>query len=534
MNTLFYHKLQKQCLLALLSGILFFASWPPIGFPFILFVVFTPLFFINSSELKWSEYFFVIFVFCIISVGSTCCWVLINAHWWYLIGILWQALLMTLPFLLFYKMKNKFSEPFALFAFLSAWISYEFIALNFNYNFPWLLLGNGFANYPKYIQWYEYTGVLGGSTWIVVINILIYLIFRLKKKMLGIVTICFIAIPIIFSIILYNTTTDDGKKIEVVIVQPNFNPLTEKFPDGKHYIHFEKQMSILTGLANAVATPETKIVVFPETAIIQGVWDGNVQEVIKNKKLDSFFKKHPNVNLLTGIEVYASAAAKENSIFVPTRFEENIGYHELFNSTLLINPSKGFTFQNKCRLLPFSERVPFTNLKIANKICCRLNIDNGITADKIQRVLTLDDGLKVAPVICYESLFGSYVTNYIKKGANVIFIISNDGWWGESAGHKQHFSYARLRAIENRRSVVRSANTGISAIINKRGDIVVSIKSFKREALRSTVTLNNKQTFYSMCGDYLGLLFMTITLFIGGFYHTNTMRTKQFKSTNNN
>jgi len=534
MNALLIHNPQKYYLLALLSGILFFASWPPIGFPFILFITFAPLFFINSNELTLGQYYSVILLFCVISVGSTCYWVLINGHWWYLIGIVWQALLMTLPFLLFYKMKNKFSEPFALFAFLSAWISYEFIALHFNYNFPWLLLGNGFAHYPKYVQWYEYTGVLGGSTWIVAINILIYLFIKLKQKMLGMVTICFIAIPIICSILLYNNTTDNGKKIEVVIVQPNFNPLTEKFPDGKHYIPFEKQMSILTGLANAVATPETKIVVFPETAIIQGVWDDDIEDVMRNKKLDLFFKKHPNINLLTGIEVYASASAKENSIFVPTRFEENIGYHELFNSTLLINPSKGFTLQHKCKLLPFSERVPYTNLKIVNNLCSRFKIDNGITADKFQKVLTLDDGVKVAPVICYESLFGSYVTNYVKKGANIIFILSNDGWWGESAGHKQHFSYARLRAIENRRSVVRSANTGISAIINKRGDILASIKSFKREALRSTVTLNNKLTVYTMCGDYLGFLFMSITLFIGGFYYTNTTRTKQLSSTKNN
>ena len=109
-----------------------------------------------------------------------------------------------------------------------------------------------------------------------------------------------------------------------------------------------------------------------------------------------------------------------------------------------------------------------------------------------------------APVICYESIFGEYVTQYIQQGANVIAIITNDGWWGNTPGHKQHLQYARLRAIENRRCIARSANTGISCFINQRGDILKQTTWWTPDVIEANVQLNNQQTFYTKNGDLLG------------------------------
>ena len=118
-----------------------------------------------------------------------------------------------------------------------------------------------------------------------------------------------------------------------------------------------------------------------------------------------------------------------------------------------------------------------------------------------------DDGLKVAPVICWESVFGEYVTEYVKeKGANLIFIITNDGWWGETPGHRQHNSFARLRAIETRRSIARSANTGISSLINQRGDELQRIGWWERSAIRGSLNASDHLTFYVKHGDYLARL----------------------------
>ena len=116
------------------------------------------------------------------------------------------------------------------------------------------------------------------------------------------------------------------------------------------------------------------------------------------------------------------------------------------------------------------------------------------------------DGSKVAPIICYESVYGDFVTDYVKAGAEFLAIITNDAWWGDTQGHKQHLNYARLRAIENRRSIARSANTGISAIINQKGEIEKELGYGLRGSLKGSVNKNKELTFYSKHGDYLAKL----------------------------
>jgi apolipoprotein N-acyltransferase len=117
-------------------------------------------------------------------------------------------------------------------------------------------------------------------------------------------------------------------------------------------------------------------------------------------------------------------------------------------------------------------------------------------------------------VICYESVFGEYVTEYIKKGSNLIFVITNDGWWGDTPGHRQHFTFSRLRAIETRRSIARSANTGISAFIDQRGDAFQVTRYWEPDVIRQTINANDKMTFYVRYGDYIGRLssFVAIVL----------------------
>ena len=93
-----------------------------------------------------------------------------------------------------------------------------------------------------------------------------------------------------------------------------------------------------------------------------------------------------------------------------------------------------------------------------------LNFGGSIMTRGVQEnrtVYTLNNGIKIAPVICYESIYGEYVTEYVRNGAQMLAIITNDGWWKKSQGYKQHLSYSKIRAIETRRSIARSANTGV-------------------------------------------------------------------------
>src|SRR5690606_32707912 len=131
-----------------------------------------------------------------------------------------------------------------------------------------------------------------------------------------------------------------------------------------------------------------------------------------------------------------------------------------------------------------------------------------------------NDGTKVAPIICYESVYGEYVTGYVKNGADFLAIITNDAWWNETQGHKQHLSLARLRAIETRRDIARSANTGISAFINQKGEITSQTLYNEKTALLGKVTLNQKQTLYVLLGDYIAKVSIVIAaiLFVMLFF----------------
>jgi apolipoprotein N-acyltransferase len=121
-----------------------------------------------------------------------------------------------------------------------------------------------------------------------------------------------------------------------------------------------------------------------------------------------------------------------------------------------------------------------------------------------REIFVAPDSVKVGTAICYESVYGDYYREYVLNGAQVMSIITNDGWWGDTPGYRQHLSYASLRAIETRRSIARSANTGISAFINQRGEVIASNEWWKPASLTESLPLNNELTIFVRHGDIIG------------------------------
>ena len=147
-----------------------------------------------------------------------------------------------------------------------------------------------------------------------------------------------------------------------------------------------------------------------------------------------------------------------------------------------------------------------------------LSIQNGGTSGTLgieeEPLIFVYQKFQLAPVVCYESIYGEWVAKQCRKGANLISIITNDGWWKDTPGYKQHLSFASLRAIENRRSIVRSANTGTSCFVNQRGDISQATEWWKEDVIRGTLNLNNEQTFYTMYGDVIGRSFAFVAVLL--------------------
>ncbi|MFD2147735.1 apolipoprotein N-acyltransferase [Mucilaginibacter antarcticus] len=193
-----------------------------------------------------------------------------------------------------------------------------------------------------------------------------------------------------------------------------------------------------------------------------------------------------------------------------------------YSTAINIENSGTVQFYHKSKLVPGAESLPFENtLSFLKPVFAHLGgVTGTYTKQEQPSVLYSASGIGVAPVICYESIWGEWVAKSVGKGAQFIAIITNDGWWENTSGKDQHLDYAKLRAVETRRWVCRSANTGISAFINQRGDIVQQSQWWVKAALKQDINLNSELTFYVKHGDYipktasllavLGMLFLIV------------------------
>ncbi len=125
-----------------------------------------------------------------------------------------------------------------------------------------------------------------------------------------------------------------------------------------------------------------------------------------------------------------------------------------------------------------------------------------------------DKFVKISSLVCYESVYPIFVTAFVKKGAQLISVVTNDSWYGKSSGPNQHKEIAVLRAIENRRSVIRAANGGISCIIDPLGRIVKETKLFTKDVLVGEASLQNEDTFYTNHPLIIPILSVLISIFI--------------------
>lgn len=527
---------KNNYLLALLSAFLLWLGWPPIPYSSVLlFIGFLPLLIaleniIRSETIKkkGKKIF--------LTAGLTAVvWNTASIYWVYnsisavmppfaailisLIPFCLGAALMAIAFTLYYQLRRKASLLLSLFGLMGFWISYEFLHATWDLAFPWMTLGNGFANFHQLIQWYDMTGVYGGSIWIWLVNILVFVlylnrkgVYELKNRAIPVVCLMLvILVPTLFSLVRYFNYEEHQNPAQVVVVQPNINPYI------KFQLSPEEQLNTLFTLSSSVAKPNTEFFIWPETALSQnGDFDEeNLRDTYSYQRILQFLDQYKNGNVLSGIESYQlynyakTATAREVS---PNIYKDN------FNAATLIDYSSKLQFYHKSKLVPGVEQMPFGAAMNFLKPLFRAfgGTTGGYGKQAEPSVFYAQSGIGAAPVICYESIWGDYVAKYIKKGAQFIAIITNDGWWGNTSGKDQHLQYAKLRAIENRRWVARSANTGVSGFINQRGDIVQQTKWWVPAALNQEINLNEELTTYTKVGDIAAYIGLAIAL--GGFF----------------
>jgi apolipoprotein N-acyltransferase len=389
------------------------------------------------------------------------------------------------------------------------WIAWEHWHTLWDLTWTWLTLGNVFAFNQNWIQWYEFTGTSGGTLWILATNFLIFNTLKnksaekiLSKPIIKIAAIIIVPIFISYVILLVEKPLHQKTKaIQTVVVQPNIDPYNSKF-SLDYQSQFFKVLRQIKGEINS----ETEYLVLPETFITENL---NEETINASQEIrwfrDSLINRFPNLKIITGGNTYV-IYHNEKDITATARKDAQDGlFFDVYNTAIQIDAVKTQVY-HKSKLVPGVERMPFPALlKPLEKLAINMGGTMGSLGTQEDRAVFANDQNKdcVAPVVCYESVYADYVADYVRKGANLIFIITNDGWWENTPGYIQHLNYAKLRAIENRRQIARSANTGISCFIDEFGTISNATNWWEDAVIEKNMYKNNELTFFSRFGDLI-------------------------------
>ncbi len=512
-------------ILALLSGLLLCLSWWSWGHPAFMFVAFVPLFFLLErfkerypKKAAGSSARFAYLAFFVWNAGVT---------WWIwnatpigaVLAILLNSLLMSWVVWVYVFtnqwVKTYFNHLWLLPVF---WVAFELLHQNWDLSWPWLQLGNVFAPYSQWVQWYEYTGVAGGTLWVWAVNILLFLVLRkiidgktyrwaLTKALL-----CLI-VPISYSYYVYNTYQETGDTIEIVVLQPNMDPWSEQFSSNDLEVVRRMQR-----LFDSVKDANTQLLVAPESALPhtfelpQQIYEHFEPNSNAAEALQLYLQKQPQLKMIVGASTYVrwgQATATSREMFPGVHIDS-------YNTAMLMDSLGVANFYHKAKLVPGTEIIPFARvLGTVQALLFDLggtSISLGHSAEPV--VFDINQEVKAAPLICYESIYGDYVSRFVRKGANLLTVITNDGWWGETPGYRQHFNLGRLRCVEMRRDMARAANTGVSGFVNQRGDVISETEYWVQAVQKAKLHLNNKITFYAKYGDYIGRIAIFVSILL--------------------
>ncbi|MCB0401839.1 MAG: apolipoprotein N-acyltransferase [Flavobacteriales bacterium] len=511
--------------LSILSGLLMGLSWPATGnLAPLFFFALLPLLYVeytvsqNPDRLKSRHFYFFALLTFITFNGYTTWWIYFASGPGMLMAVVLNSIFMGIIWLWFHNIKKNFGDKKGYMSLVFLWIAFEWLHYHWEFSHPWATFGNTFANYPQLIQWYEFTGVHGGTLWLLIVNILCFQLYRkvvilgesmkIQAKSIGIILIM-IVIPMLISVLMYTNYHEKAEPTEVVVIQPNIDPYRDKFGG----MTVAEQIRRIISLAEEKTTASTSYVVAPETAIPRGSLESELEMNYSILEIRQYLERHPQVKFVIGASTYIDYPQSEQKPTPTARPDKQTGgWYDAFNSALLIEKDKTIQIYHKSKLVLGVERLPFAKILAPLE---NFAINLGGTFGSLgteKEAKFLDAGThQIAPVICYESIYGDYVGDYISKGSDLIFVITNDGWWEDTPGYKQHLSYSRLRAIESRRSIARSANTGISCFINQRGDVIDPTDWWVPAVISGTINSNSELTFYSKYGDYLGRVFAAIS-----------------------
>ncbi|MEX0994834.1 MAG: apolipoprotein N-acyltransferase [Balneolaceae bacterium] len=494
--------------LSISAGIFLGFSFPPFNLVILQFPAFLFLFRLAELSRNWRELVIHSYVAFII-------WNLISTYWLMMAtlaggiaAILANSLLMLIPLLIIRLLLQRKTGTLPLAVSIGCtWTSYEFLHHHWDLSWTWLALGNGWANMTLLIQYISVTGFLAISFWVVTSSALLYLTLVVpqagnKMRNLILTASMFLLFPVLsFISLMYDHESDSHlaiEPIEVAVIQP----------DMDSYLNFgglnnvNELLTRLLELSDSVRTPDTKVIVWPENAIDMAI---SRDHPVTHRIRDSV--RSWKTDLITGAGYVETYEPDEEPAIVRGRNAN--GSYNIFNAALHFTDNSLPDIYKKGRLVPVVERLPFA--EFLQKIDLFGWIEWGTITGYGQGKKTDNfriDGNLTPALVCYDSVYPDWVGGFIRNGATFLTIVTNDGWWGHTSGHIQHFAYARLRAIEYRRWIVRSANNGISGIITPDGSVPVKTEYRTQTAFNYSITPRKQLTIFARYGNWFNWLML--------------------------
>jgi apolipoprotein N-acyltransferase len=505
---------------SLTSGLLLGLPWFVSPLFFIIFIAWVPLLVLEEETRDHPNrtilFNYAFASFLLWNILGT--WWITQAQWLGAILImLANALVQALAFWCVSRVRRSLNIPL-LFPFLLIWMGYEYFHESWDLAWPWLNLGNALVTAPRLIQWVEYTGVRGGTLWIILTNFAIFKMVDAYRKRelrsivpMGAVTVLSVFIPALVSYQMFLNFREEGETVTVALIQPNLDPYTEKFVPERQ----AQQLEEFFRTADSVLDEETDYLFGPETLIVQQIDERNPFASPYYRQLSDFRAKYANLTCVVGVHSYQKVGEH-----VPpgSRFNKEEGFfYEAFNAALFLSPGSEAQFYHKTKLVPLFERVPFVQyLAFLGKYSLELGGYSGTYSLRQERhaFVSPDSSVGILPIICFESAFGAYCALNLPDAKGFICMITNDGWWKNTPGYRHHYNFSPVRAIECRRDLVRVANTGISALIDARGMVIARTPWWEKATLKGRIHLREGRTFFARHGDYLG----RISMFLGIFF----------------
>jgi apolipoprotein N-acyltransferase len=447
-------------------------------------------------------------------------------------AVLANSLQMSVIFGLFRLSKKKFRGILPYLFLMFAWIAWErWYMVSAEISWPWLVFGNAFAKSIKTIQWYEFTGTLGGSLWVWAANFSLFGLMvsilegswfrwnRFAKWSSVIGTVIVVVFPFAASAHLWHHFEEESEgKVNVLIAQPNFDPyqkfesMSQQQQNNILLAQFDSALTAMPAPAEAEAVTEKAaalnlwegLLIAPET-FTGDIFLNDVQSSATWRSFQEFLQKYPNADFLFGASTYEFFHQRSAPSILAREY--GLGWVENHNSAFVTDHTGRYDLFHKSKLVVGTELTPYPKIfvPIDNKLGGLMGRVIGQKEIATMNYVASDSiVIPFGCAICYESVYPEYCTGYVLKGAKFMTIITNDAWWGNTPGYKQHANYASLRAIELRRDIARCGNTGISGIINQRGEYLSTSNWWQRETLSGQVNTASRKTFFVRHGDLVG------------------------------